>query len=208
MSFIKAKNEPLGSAISSQALVRQKSMLKTSPPSLTSSNKPIEAKYDCDLNVAFLENEADEEGKQEDELYNQLKAKLQSCQLSLMADSSLGDDLVPKTSNKSNRGSMKGNFLIVSRQGTVRGSLNRVKTSLNEIFKEPKITNPVQNAQLNNTNYEQLVRGYNPKTKEDANTSVVAVSSASSKNEKFSTTHYFLAVCFLIIVIGSFSALS
>ena len=41
------------------------------------------------------------------------------------------------------------NLLIVSRHGTVRGSLNHVKTSLKEIFKEPHITNPVTNAQLN-----------------------------------------------------------
>lgn len=70
--------------------------------------------------------------------------------------------------------------LIVSRHGTVRGSLNHVKTSLKQIFKEPHITKPVANPQLNITPSNNYCN-YNCAT---INTKV---------NEKL-VSHYYLAV--------------
>lgn len=69
---------------------------------------------------------------------------------------------------------------IVSRHGTVRGSLNHVKTSLKQIFKEPHITSPVVNPQLNITPSNNYYN-YNCAT---VNTKV---------NEKL-LSHYYLAV--------------
>jgi len=213
------------STISSTALIRQKSMLKKPPLQQPVASSPSTVpslsfgtsngfKYDSDLNLALLSSECDEyensaENASNSTFLNQLKTKLESCQLSLLP-STQSNDRACEERVKSKSGSMKANLLIVSRQGTVRGSLNHVKTSLKEIFKEPKITNPVLNAQLNNTNYEQMVRSSNTKNnREEANIMAInkAATCASSdlnKKEKFSTIHYFLAVSFFLIILKNF----
>lgn len=85
-----------------------------------------------------------------------IQAKLESSHLSLFSgEASLenftdilkGNTVTNLDVNKPN--SEKSNLFIVSRHGTVRGSLNHVKTSLKQIFKESQITNPITNAQLN-----------------------------------------------------------
>jgi hypothetical protein len=223
------KANATSSTISSTALIRQKSMLKKPPlkqqpvalsPSSSSSSPPSTVpslslsasngfKYDSDLNLALLSSECDEyessnENAANNAFLNQLKTKLESCQLSLLPSTQSNDRACEEQRVKSKSGSMKANLLIVSRQGTVRGSLNHVKTSLKEIFKEPKITNPVLNAQLNNTNYEQMVRSSCTKNNKEEisimaiNKAAPCASSDSNKKEKFSTIHYFLAVSFYL----------
>lgn len=73
-----------------------------------------------------------------------IQSKLESSQLSILSK----DKLLIDGCNGSPTSSYSS-LLIVSRHGTVRGAVNHVKTSLKEIFKEPQITNPVTNAQLN-----------------------------------------------------------
>ncbi|CAF0991753.1 unnamed protein product [Brachionus calyciflorus] len=73
-----------------------------------------------------------------------IQSKLESSQLSILSKNKLVNESISTSPTNST-----SSLLIVSRHGTVRGAVNHVRTSLKEIFKEPQITNPVTNAQLN-----------------------------------------------------------
>ena len=189
--------------------MRQKSLLRKSGPPKIASEYPASPPH----LLASYGEDLDPNGT--DVMLDALKSKLEACHLSLLDvnnNTITRNEVNYTTSSSSGRGSVRaGPMLIVSRQGTVRGNLNHVKTSLKEIFREPKITHPVLNAQLNNnTNYEQLVKSLTTFKDMECEAEEVAkkrertpgkcaspalTPSKSSECNKISTVHCYLAVC-------------
>lgn len=151
-------------------LLKQKSLLKKNNlPNKKATNENVVSPAQP-LNLFEVDNSSNKT-----EL-NSLQAKLESSQLSLLSKEYLNGNDEAEKQSKSNSLS---NLLIVSRHGTVRGSLNHVKTSLKQIFKEPQITNPVTNAHLNiATNGNQITSPNGTKANEKLN------------------SHFYLAVSF------------
>ena len=199
------------------ALIHQKSMLKKSlakkeddPDDNRSPKKSTtnlaRVKTDSDpkptytpLPMSLLDQDENDLYSNSSSVYNTLKSKLESSQLSLVPSKEMGDDVNNNNINKKSTNSMS-NLLIVSRQGTVRGSVNQVKTSLKQLFKEQQ-HNPVE---LLNTQAPAVELNINSSNSIYGSSASSSINNTLAKHNDKSTSHYFLAVSKRLYFLYSF----
>lgn len=202
------------------ALIHQKSMLKKSltkkeddhddnnrSPKKSTTNL-ARVKVDSDpkpvytpLPLSLLDQDENDLYSNSSSVYNTLKSKLESSQLSLVPSKEMGDDVNNNNNNNINKKSTNSmsNLLIVSRQGTVRGSVNQVKTSLKQLFKEQQ-HNPVEL----NTQAPAVELNINSSNSIYGSSASSSINNTLAKHNDKSTSHYFLAVSKTLLFLYSF----
>lgn len=94
--------------------------------------------------------------KESEEALSQFKKKLEFSNLTLVPAADLhhhhNNHCHHHNNNSSDRKQFVNKYCIVSRHGTIRGTLNHVKDSIRILFKTPRVTNPVLNVSLNTSN--------------------------------------------------------
>jgi hypothetical protein len=192
------------------ALIHQKSVLKKSLPKKEddpddnnrspkkSTTNLAKVKIDSDpkpaytpLPLSLLDQDENDLYSNSSSVYNTLKSKLESSRLSLVPSKEMGDDVNNNNNinKKSTNSNSMSNLLIVSRQGTVRGSVNQVKTSLKQLFKEQQ-HNPVEL----NTQAPAVELNINSSNSIYGSSASSSINNTLAKHNDKSTSHYFLAV--------------
>ena len=121
------------------ALIQQKSKLKkSSPPNSKKLND-----YSKLMISSSTHDNNNNNNNNVDDLFNYdqyIQSKLEALPVTGLKVSK-SNTVNNSSSKKTNsHGQSAGNSLIISRQGTVRGNVNPVKTSLKQIFKDPNVT--------------------------------------------------------------------
>ena len=107
-------------------------------------------KYQMIRNDHSIDLLADNESTHTEETIMLVRKKLEQNNLTLVPSGHLIDC---NNNNIEKKNVFVNKYCIVSRQGTIRGTLNHVKDSIKQLFKVPRITNPASNVHLNTSSY-------------------------------------------------------